>query len=371
MNTFAVNTCFPQGVTLLSNEFLDRYMPAANGEFVKIYLHLLRAVSMPAGGVSLSTIADALSCTEKDVLRALKYWEKVGVLRIARAENETITGITFVNFCNTDVITGGPAPAEEPAKEPETPASPVTGQEAAPEAPAEVPAKETLTAARMEELSQREDISQLLFIASQYLGRTLTYTDTRTLLYFYDGLHFSADLIEYLIEYCVTRGHKSIRYIEGTARGWHNDNVTSVEEAKAHVTAGKYRKEYFDIFRALGIRSHDPIKKEMAIMDKWLNDLVLPMEVIEEACTRTVMTIAKPSLEYADSILTGWAGSGVRTKEDIAKADAARESARAETRRQNTRPQKNPAGNFANFTQRDYDYKDLEARLLMSQEDNN
>ncbi len=371
MNTFAVNTCFPQGVTLLSNEFLDRYMPAANGEFVKIYLHLLRAVSVPAQGVSLSTIADALSCTEKDVLRALKYWEKVGVLRIARTENETITGITFINFCNPDVIVPETA-QEEPAAPVETAAMDVAAEPAKPaDQPAEVPAKESLTAARMDELSQREDIVELLFIASQYLGRTLTYTDTRTLLYFYDGLHFSADLIEYLIEYCVTRGHKSIRYIEGTARGWHNDNVTTVEAAKAHVTAGKYRKEYYDIFKALGIRSHDPIKKEMAIMDKWLKDLAFPMEIIEEACTRTVMTIAKPSLEYADSILSSWAAAGVRAYEDIAKVDEAREKNRTEAKRAPTRPQKNPAGNFANFTQREYDYQDLEARLLMSQEDKN
>lgn len=369
MNTFAVNTCFPQGVTLLSNEFLDRYMPSANGEFVKIYLHLLRAVSVPAGGVSLSTIADALSCTEKDVLRALKYWEKVGILRISRAENETITGITFVNFCNADVIAGGPEPAVEAAKAP-APAE-NAGQEPPADKAAAAPGKEALSASRMDELSQRDEIRELLFIASQYLGRTLTYTDTRTLLYFYDGLHFSADLIEYLIEYCVTRGHKSIRYIEGTARGWHSENVASVEDAKAHVAAGRYRKEYFDIFRALGIRSHDPIKKEMAVMDKWLKDLALPMEVIEEACTRTVMAIAKPSLEYADSILTGWAAAGVRTLEDIAKVDAARETARAESKRPAMRPQKNPAGNFANFTQREYDYKDLEAKLLMSQEDNN
>ena len=32
-------------VTLLSNIFIDDYMPEANGEFVKVYIYLLRALS--------------------------------------------------------------------------------------------------------------------------------------------------------------------------------------------------------------------------------------------------------------------------------------------------------------------------------------
>lgn len=32
-------------VTILSNRFIDNFMPRANGEFVKVYIYLLRAVS--------------------------------------------------------------------------------------------------------------------------------------------------------------------------------------------------------------------------------------------------------------------------------------------------------------------------------------
>ena len=31
--------------TSISNVFLDEYMPKANGEFIKIYLHLLRLMN--------------------------------------------------------------------------------------------------------------------------------------------------------------------------------------------------------------------------------------------------------------------------------------------------------------------------------------
>lgn len=35
-------------VTILSNRFIDNFMPRANGEFVKVYIYLLRAVSSPS-----------------------------------------------------------------------------------------------------------------------------------------------------------------------------------------------------------------------------------------------------------------------------------------------------------------------------------
>ena len=42
MGQFEVYNSFPGEFTFISNRFLDGYMPSANGEFVKIYLYLLR-----------------------------------------------------------------------------------------------------------------------------------------------------------------------------------------------------------------------------------------------------------------------------------------------------------------------------------------
>ena len=53
-------------------------MTQANGEYVKIYLYLLRNLNQSAQNVSLSAIADHFDCTERDILRALKYWENYG-----------------------------------------------------------------------------------------------------------------------------------------------------------------------------------------------------------------------------------------------------------------------------------------------------
>ena len=53
------------------NEFIDKYMPEANGEYVKVYLLLLRHLNDPSVSLDISKIADILDYTEKDVIRAL------------------------------------------------------------------------------------------------------------------------------------------------------------------------------------------------------------------------------------------------------------------------------------------------------------
>ena len=75
--TFQVKDRWNIPVTAVADEFIDQYMAAANGEYVKVYLYLLRHQSEP---VSVDAIADALNHTESDVRRALAYWERAGVL---------------------------------------------------------------------------------------------------------------------------------------------------------------------------------------------------------------------------------------------------------------------------------------------------
>ena len=70
-------------VTMVHNRFIDEYMPQANGEFVKIYLYLLRVLSSRDRELSVSTIADKFNHTENDVVRALKYWEQQGLLALS------------------------------------------------------------------------------------------------------------------------------------------------------------------------------------------------------------------------------------------------------------------------------------------------
>lgn len=65
------------GATPVPDVFIDTYMAGASGEYVKVYLYLLRHQQEE---VSIGQIADALNHTEADVQRALAYWQRAGVL---------------------------------------------------------------------------------------------------------------------------------------------------------------------------------------------------------------------------------------------------------------------------------------------------
>ena len=58
MNNLVLSTQHDTNATLISNIFIDKYMPSANGEFVKIYIYLLRAVANSFLNVSISSMAD-------------------------------------------------------------------------------------------------------------------------------------------------------------------------------------------------------------------------------------------------------------------------------------------------------------------------
>lgn len=172
----------------------------------------------------------------------------------------------------------------------------------------------------MKELKQNEDIVQLLYIAEQYLGKTLTPTETRKILFFYDELHMSVDLIDYLIEYCVGRDHRSIRYIETVAMAWKEEGITTVEMAKD--STSRYSKEYFTVLKAMGITNRNPADTEIALINTWTKEYGFTMDLIQEACSRTVLQTGQPSFPYADKILQSWSKKKIRTLEDVRLQDA-------------------------------------------------
>ena len=67
--------------TPVSNVFIEKYMPKARGEFIKVYLLMLKYSNSGEMGVSSSILASSLNLLESDILNALNYWNDEGVLR--------------------------------------------------------------------------------------------------------------------------------------------------------------------------------------------------------------------------------------------------------------------------------------------------
>ena len=95
--TLTLKNRFQGNTTIVENDFIDNYLAKANGEYVKVYLVLLRHLNGNTGGLSICGLADCLECTEKDILRAFKYWSKVGLLNIDYDEAGNICGLAVGN----------------------------------------------------------------------------------------------------------------------------------------------------------------------------------------------------------------------------------------------------------------------------------
>lgn len=346
------------GVTILTNNFIDSYMPRANGEFVKVYVYLLRMLSAPGGSFSLEQMADRLLCTERDILRALKYWEEKSLLTLSYSGDETLTGITLCSpRTQAENADTGKAPQLLSRQEAPVQAAAYADRPQTPEKPAP-----SLTPDRVKELKQNEEIVQLLYIAEQYLGKTLTPTEMKKLLYFYDELKFSPELIEYLIEHCVGRGHKSFRYIETVAFAWAKEGITTVAMAKD--ATSRYSREYFTILKAMGISGRNPVETELSLMNTWLKEYGFTMDIIQEACSRTVLQTGQPSFQYADKILSGWKNKGVKHLDDIRGLDAEHQKKKLEKAAKRQPAQPKSTNRFNNFHQREYDFDEYEKKLL-------
>lgn len=349
-------------------------MPQANGDFVKVYIYLLRVLSSTSGSFSLEQMADKLLCTERDIMRALNYWSSIPLLTMQCNADGQITRISLQEPTNHCAAPSASNAANSPNLQAEATTAAVNRlpfeeataasetNEAETISTAESTKPTTLTPARVKELKENEEIVALLYIAEQYLGKTLTPTEMQKLLYFYDELKLPADLIEYLIEYCVGRNHKSIRYIETVALAWAKEGITSVEMAKN--TTSRYMKEYYTILKFLGITNRSPVDTEIMMMDHWLKQFGFTIDIIQEACNRTILQTGQPSFQYTDKILSGWQKKNVHNLKDIQALDAEHKKRKLEKASTTTKKTTTAPNRFNNFQQREYDFDEYEKRLL-------
>ncbi|WP_432626501.1 DnaD domain protein [Brotaphodocola sp.] len=209
-------------------------------------------------------------------------------------------------------------------------------------------------------LENDEDFSQLLYIAQRYLNRIFTPRDVDIFANLYEGLHLSAEMLEYLVEYCVQNGHTSVRYIEAVGMNWHEKGFQTVEEARAYSSG--FTKDAFAVMRAFGLNDRKPGDGEREMIEKWFKTYGLSRELVIEACRRTMEATHKPSFRYADKILSDWRDAGVKTMDDVNQIDEKRRVQNNQNNQNRQSPRiavKAPVNRFHNFEQRSTDYDSL------------
>ena len=215
--------------------------------------------------------------------------------------------------------------------------------------------KPNVTADQLRAFKERESTAQLLFIAEAYLNKPLTPTDIKTIIFMSDTLGFSDDLIDYLIQYCVERDKKDFRYMEKVAISWAEDGITTPKQAQKSIN--KYDKSVYTIMNSLG-KNSSPTTKEFEYITRWTKEYTFTMDIIIEACERTVLATDTHRFEYAEGILNRWYQANIHHKSDIKKADESFQKQR------NTTKAPTITNKFNQFKQNNYDFDELEKELL-------
>lgn len=411
MTAINISSDIATSFTTVSDIFIDQYMPKANGEFVKVYLYLLRATGSGAGIATISEIADHFSNTEADIIRALNYWASEGILQVQTGADGQIMGI---NLCSLSVSGMQAAQSNIQSAVADNAAqnnlqnsvvnnaaqnilqNSVVNNAAqnistvntrmhdsvveklksqTPDKAASSQKEYTLD--EIKEFRKNPDISELFFIIETYLKHTLSSTDTNMVLYWLDELHFSTYLVEYLVEYCITKGHSSLRYMNKVALGWADAGIKTVDQAKDDAAA--HSQIYYSVMKALGITGRNLVDSEVSLINKWVGEYGFDIELVKAACSKTISAIQKPSFEYTDSILANWRKKDVHTLKDVEvldanfakanKASATGSSQGTNAANGSSKPKSNNSSSknkFNNFNQRNNDYDKLEKLFLNS-----
>ena len=407
-------------ITTIYNSFIEDYMPAANGSYVKVYLYIAKCLQAKESNFSISSLADQLENTEKDILRALMYWEKKGLMSLNRdkATGEILGLEMLIPFAERDFDTYENTAKESAASlgvdsdlsetgaldrrnsdfsetgaldrrnsdlsETDT-ANTSTYESSGTDAPSNVnsdvhrasnSAQEKNSSAvkpiqvppeQIQELSANEDFVWVCNVVESYLERPMKPTEIQLITYLYGTLHFSRELILHLYDYCISMGKTACNYIQTVALSWHEQGIKTPEQAQN--ASVRYLASYNAVSKALGLgRGLAEIEKKY--VDHWQNDWNMDLSVILEACNRTVLKLHHADFKYTEGILSHWNEQNVRTLQGVEQSDLhyAQTKEQKEKKKPSTSGKQTPRNQFQNFKQRDVsseELQELERKLLM------
>ncbi|NLC66992.1 MAG: DnaD domain protein [Clostridium sp.] len=314
MSTIMLKQFKPNNVAL-SADFVDIYMPKAKGEYVKIYIMLLRYTQLGELGVTASFLAENLGILENDVIKALDYWDNLGILKVNTYDGMGNISVEIMQSSN--ILDEASIPNKK------------EGQE---------------TSISNPMLSEIELL----------LNRPLSSSDMEKFLYFKEEYNFPEEVVILLVQHCVQKDITNLRYMEQVAITWHSEGITSIELAQQNIKSHEDKwTNYRKVLNYLGIKEKNIMKPQEDLLEKWFYDYEFTTDMIINACDISFNNLGKGEIKYIDGILRSWYNDGIKNKDDIKKQE---EKFKAKGKKKNTTTK--------DFEEREYDYDELEKKLL-------
>lgn len=259
------------------------YVPnCVSDEHLKLSTHLQLKVLLcflrnSANENVVTSISEMLCLPESEVLDALKYWTKLGVLM---SDSETVTAVS---------------PAQNVVKN-------------------EKPSRSDV----IKRGSEDERVAFLLREAQLKFGRNLKSNESSCLLWLYDDLGLDVSVILLAIQFAATEGKANISFIEKTAVNWANNGVENIADAEKEIAEFAKRKTAWNLIMSVfGIEKRKPSDKELSYFDKWINEWKMSKDLLKSAYNICIDANGKLSMAYINKVLENWHKDGVKTPDEI------------------------------------------------------
>lgn len=261
--------------TNVENMFINEYMAAAPGDFVKVYLFAQMYADLDTE-ISNEEIAKYLSLDYEDVLKAWTYWERTGVVRKIFKES----GDKF-DYDIEFVILKEQLYGEKETKK-------AFGSEN-----------------NVQTAMADKDVQEMFSSIEQSTGRVISGTEMMEIISWINDFHASPEVISYGYAYCVKKKKKNIKYIEAVIRQWTEKGLGDIAAVEKYLSENdKKQHVYKRIFKALGF-SRNATEEEKRIMDSWFETMGFSLEKVLSACNKT-SGISNPNINYVNKVLINW-----------------------------------------------------------------
>lgn len=328
------------GSTSIENIFINDFMPAAPGAYVKVYLMGYKVACDGDSNLRSNNkmLARNLNMPMEDVLSAWTFWESKGIIKKTDPDklDKTDFNVVFLSlrqlFLDNNYHSNAPRNKRSSAKE----------ASASPSA-----------------LKDDSETGAMFDAIEGIVGRPLSINEAVQISEYMEAYSMKPSMI--LEAYGLAsekRGIHDSKYIGGILKNWYDKGIFSEKALQAHREEQSVMQSHYNrIFDSLGFAGRNPSKAEKAAMDQWLLEWGFPIEMVLKACENTIYA-ARPSIRYIHSILSAWNKSGIRSLEDLANQDVQNQQ------KELKKPQQ-PSSRFHNYKERTLEYTEEELEELL------
>lgn len=270
----------------------------SSGKAVKLLLYILKNKDSEE---TLAEMGKAVGITEEDAEDAISYWQQVGVILDENAASH-----------KTTLPTAAVPKAPSPVKQFEDMSAPRTREKSSKMiSPSEI----------SERLESSEDIRFLFSAAETTLGKVLTYTEQRTIIWIHDYYGTAPDMLLMIMDFAVSQNKASIGFIEKIASQWHENGIVTHEQAEREILR---MQNYYSLAGQVSARlelNRTLTPTEQKFIKEW-SAKGINIELILYAYEKTVDNIGKVKFSYMNTILNDWHGKGIFMPADVKKYEA-------------------------------------------------